>query len=194
MNTKSRHDKERDRIADSWETLPSSTCAACHEEMTFPTATHIETEVWIKDQFRADIAAIDMSGGVLGTIEIVDTHPPDDRVLASQESLGFAYYLLLPQKPRKGVSTSKEAIWLCSPECWRWYIWLAGSETSSPWEATKCAQCDHYIYQNPLSQVEFHDWGEDPHYAYCIRCAAAYIASGDCQWRTPGELAGGDPP
>ena len=110
------------------------------------------------------------------------THPPSERVLAAQSSLGFAYYLLLPKKV--------DPVWLCSPDCWRFYIEWGDAPTSSPWDATRCDNCDSYIYRNSLNWFEFRDWGNDPHYAYCIHCAAAYP---DPQWRSPGELAGGDP-
>ena len=87
---------------------------------------------------------------------------------------------------------SEPSVWLCSPECWAWYVQLAGQETSSPWEARRCDGCGVYFHQNHLSWFEFHDWSSDPHDAWCIHCAAAHDAD-QCQWRSPGELAGGDP-
>lgn len=182
MITHSRHDEERDRIAESWNSLSSFTCAACHEEKNFPRGPYIQKERWVKGQFRADIALMSEQGEVLGTCEVVVTHPPRPVVLAAQESQGFAYYRLLQR--------NREAVWLCSPDCWRWYTKWGDTPVSSPWEATRCDRCDSYICQNSLSWFEFRDWGNDPHYAYCIHCAAAYS---DAQWRTPGELAGGDP-
>ena len=71
-----------------------------------------------------------------------------------------------------------------------WYTKISIGETSSPWEPRRCDGCNGYFHQNQLSWFEFRDWDGDPHDAYCIHCAAGY---GRPQWRSPGELAGGDP-
>lgn len=56
-------------------------------------------------------------------------------------------------------------------------------------ELPRCDGCGNYFHENPLSDFEFRDWSDDPNSAYCIYCAAALGG----QWRSPGELAGGDP-
>ena len=56
-------------------------------------------------------------------------------------------------------------------------------------ETPRCDGCNNYFHENRLSRFEFRDWSDDPNSAYCIHCAAALGG----QWRTPGELAGGDP-
>ena len=182
---KSLHDTERDRIASNWPKLASFTCAGCKEQKTFPSAKNVATEVSFHGRLRADVAAMDSVGHITGVVEVVYSHPPSEQVLASQETLGFAYYRLLPLPWRNEPSA-----WLCSPECWKWYTALSSRETSSPWEPRKCDECGGYFHQNSLSWVEFCDWADDPNWAYCIHCAADY---GNGQWRSPGELAGGDP-
>jgi hypothetical protein len=49
-----------------------------------------------------------------------------------------------------------------------------------------------YVNNTEISGTEFRDWAYDPYTAFCIRCAARCDAS-EMQWRSPGELAGGDP-
>ena len=179
---KSLHDAERDRIAADWSELTPFNCAGCTEERTFPRAVRIGTEVHYEGRLRVDVAAIATSGKVTGVVEVVHSHPPSDQALAAQESLGFAYYRIIPLQ--EGNET---AVWLCSPECWVWYRDLPGGETSTPWEARRCDECDSYFYQNRLSWFEFRDWADDPHSAYCIHCAAAYDG-GQC--RAPANSPG----
>ena len=182
---KSLHDTERDRIAEKWGDLPSFVCSACHIEKPFPPVETIRTEARYQGLLRADVAAVDAGGGVVGVVEIVYSHPPSQQALLAQESLEFAYYRLLTLPWRKEPDA-----WFCCPECWVWYTSLAGEETSSPWEPRRCDGCGSYFHQNSLSWMEFRDWASDPHDAYCIHCAASF---GQAQWRSPGELAGGDP-
>lgn len=182
----SNHDLERDRIATEWQQIPGFTCAGCKSEARFPVAADVKTEVRHDEgRFRADIAAFDSCGQLMGVVEIICSSPPSVEKLASQDLLGFAYYRLLPLSWR-----NEPPAWLCSPECWSFYTQLAGNETESPWEPRKCDGCSGYFHENTISWFEFRDWSDDPHYAYCIHCAASYS---DGQWRTPGELAGGDP-
>ena len=185
VGEKSVHDTERDRIAENWTVLPPFTCVGCRVEKTFPLADAVKTETIFQGRFRADVAAVDISGKVTGVVEIIYSHPPSQQVLESQETLGFAYYRLLSLPWRKEPDA-----WLCCPECWVWYTKLSGGETSSTWEPRRCDGCGSYFHQNPLTWFEFRDWDSDPHDAYCIHCAAGF---GEAQWRSPGELAGGDP-
>ena len=37
----------------------------------------------------------------------------------------------------------------------------------------------------------YRDWSDDPHYAYCLKCAAGIA---DAQWHSPGDVIGGSPP
>ena len=182
---KSLHDTERDRIAGNWAKLPPFTCAGCRSEKAFPTADRIRTEARYHGRLRVDVAALAPTGRVSGVVEVIYSHPPTEQALEAQEGLEFAYYRLLRLPWRKEPDA-----WLCCPECWVWYTKLAGRETSSPWEARRCDGCGGYFHQNPLSWFEFRDCDGDPHDACCIHCAAAY---GRAQWRSPGQLAGGDP-
>ena len=182
---KSVHDAERDRIAGNWPYLPPFSCAGCHSEKSFPTAETVRTEATYQGRLRADVAVMDATGRVSGVVEVVYSHPPSQQALEAQESLGFAYYRLLSLPWRKEPDA-----WLCCTECWVWYTKLSGGETSSPWEPRRCDGCTGYFHQNPLTWFEFRDWESDPHDAYCIHCAAGH---GRAQWRSPGDLAGGDP-
>ena len=182
---KSLHDTERDRIASTWTELSPFTCSGCKEQRSFPSTAEVAIEVSFDGRLRADVAAIDAEGQVTGVVEVVYSHPPSERVLASQENLGFAYYRLLPLPWR-----SEPDAWLCSPECWIWYRAVSNIETITLWEPRKCDGCEGYFHQNSLSWFEFKDWADDPNWAYCIHCAAAH---GNGQFRSPGELAGGDP-
>ena len=179
-NTK--HDTKRDRMASSWRQIPPFTCAACKTvTRPFPKVSSVKTEARYSGRLRADVGAFDDMGKLVGVVEIVDSHPPTTQALYAQELLGFAHYFPLQCKP---------PVWLCSPDCWAWYIQLAGKETVSPWEAPRCEGCSGFFYQNSLSCFEFRDWSDDPNAAYCIHCAAGHAQA---QWRDPGELAGGDP-
>ena len=183
-NEKSPHNMERDRIAEGWRQLSPFICAGCQTKTPFPMASSVNTEVRYSGRLRADVAALDATGQVAGVVEVVCSHPPTREALAAQESLGFAYYRLLPLPWR-----NEPSVWLCSPECWEFYTKFPYKETSSPWEARRCEGCDGYFHENRISWVEFRDWGDDPNSACCIHCAATR----DGQWRTPGDLAGGDP-
>ena len=185
LEEKSVHDAERDGIAGNWPTLLPFTCAGCRVEKAFPPADAVKTETIYQDRLRADVAAVDAWGRLAGVVEIIYSQPPTQQALEAQESLGFAYYGLLSPPWRK-----ESDAWLCCPECWVWYTKLSGGETSSPWEPRRCDGCGSYFHQNPLTWLEFRDWGTDPHEAYCIHWAAGL---GQAQWRSPGELAGVDP-
>ena len=185
VTTKSRHDIERDKIADEWQNLGPFICAACKSDTPFPMASNLKTEARYKGLLRADVATFDDAGHVLGVVEVVCSHPPTSQALAAQESLSFAYYRLMPPPGRNSPS-----VWLCSPECWEWFIQLSGTKTISPWEPPRCDFCGTYFHENRLSWFEFRDWSDDPNHANCIHGAATIEIA---QWRTPGELIGGDP-
>ena len=57
------------------------------------------------------------------------------------------------------------------------------------WTPPRCYICDGYFHANNLSDAQFLDWA-NPFDPLCIHCAASY---GLAQWRSPSELAGGDP-
>ena len=188
---KSPHDEERDRIAENWHNLDSFTCAGCKTTTRFPEVYNVKTEVQYSGRLRADVVAFDGTSRVVGVVEVVRSHPPTAQALGAHESLDFAYYWILPNRSK---IRNEQSIWLCSPECWTWYIQLAGAETSSFWKAPQCDGCGNYFHDNRLSWFEFFDWNEPGDYStYCIFCAAVIESYGHGQWRSPGELAGGDP-
>lgn len=182
---KSLHDAERDRIVSNWSKLCPFTCAACQDKTEFRHTTDVRAEFQYEGRLRADVAAIDDTGSVVGVVEVVYSHAPTEQALAAQSALDFAYY--------RWLRTSNQAspdVWLCSTDCWKWYVGLGGMPTSSYWDAPRCDGCNKYFYENRLSWFQFRDWSDDPHSAYCIHCAAAVR---DAQWRSPGELVFGDP-
>ena len=213
--TGSRHDQERDRLFTHWDIEPVFGCAACHESASLPNGLHIASEVSV-DEFRADLAAIDKTTGeIVGTLEIIDTNDPSKEKLTAQGKLSFAYFRYLPKRssptgrrplmdfelqtalgkvpqPIRGDRT--EGAWLCSVECLRWWQQWGGYPRWSPWEAPKCEDCGACLHENALSNRDFRSWAYGPEYAYCIHCAARFVAADPAvQWRAPGELAGGDP-
>ena len=181
----SAHDEERDRIASTWADLPPFRCEACQAECEFPASFAVHTEVRFDGSLRADVAALDGAGNIVGVVEVVRSHPPSERSLASQRNLDFAFYRRIPY-----ANVCHESVWLCSVECWSWYVELNGMETNTPWDAPRCDGCETYFHQNPLTWYQFRDWADDPHYGYCIHCAAKRPGG---QWRSPGDLVGDDP-
>ena len=172
--------------------------------------------------FRADVAALDSDGNVYGTVEVVNTRPPTQDAMTAQSTLQFAIYRVIPsawgdaagawfcsvdcwqwyvefaQHAREARRSSpayngEEDIWM-----WRDMAIWSGTwpqpVLQSCWEAPRCDQCGTYFHRNSLSLSGFRSWGYDPYTALCIHCASRIAAvCPDVQWRTPGELAGGDP-
>ena len=209
--SRSRHDRERDRIAESWLSLGSFICDGCRDEKQFPRGSAVIKEARYGGGLRADIAAVGNDGQVMGVVEVIDQHPPTPRALAEQGSLDFAYYRLLnlPSPPKRrsidhditkgrfrysdvGRNEDDHPVWLCSADCLAFFEELKGADRTNDWDAPRCDICRQYLHDNHLSRVEFRDWAYDPHTAFCIHCAARCNAW-EMQWRAPGELAGGDP-
>ena len=207
MDSKSVHDKERDYIATNWLNMESPSCDMCRVEMTFPNKhCLVRTEFVYSGRLRADLAFWDVtSESLLGVIEVIDTSPPSATVIAVQETLPFAYYRLLSPRTSakrrifeedwgRGQFTYSDATpkWLCSTDCLAAYNLLEGANPFNEWEPPRCYLCDGYFHANHLSQEQFLDW-ENPYDSLCIHCAASISYDGVTQWRSPGELAGGDP-
>ena len=207
---KSKHDQERDRIAADWLTLPSFICDSCGVECNFPDNLSITTERRYADGLRADVGATGTDGRLIGVVEVIDTSRPTPRAFAEQSKMGFAYYRLLtpPYMPKSrnggyydnhkgrfdysGVDSVNEAAWLCSGDCLVFYEQLKWAKRTNNWDAPRCDVCGEYLHDNPLSRVGFTDWAYDSYTVFCIHCAARCDAS-KMQWRSPHELAGGDP-
>jgi len=60
-------------------------------------------------------------------------------------------------------------------------------------DTSACSVCGQYIYDNPLSQTEFRNYGYDPNIAFCIYCAMACADASDSRWYTRGEPFVDDP-
>lgn len=209
--SKSRHDRERDRIAADWSILPPFTCDVCEAECEFPRNLTAITEAQYAGRLRADVGATGSDGQVVGVVEVIDTHGPTPHAFAEQSKLEFAYYRILnpPTGPKRRNINSEiskgrfsypgtkqgeydAAAWLCTAECLTFFETLKGANQTNDWDAPRCDICSRYLHDNEISGVEFRDWAYDPHTAFCIHCAARCDA-GEMQWRSPGELAGGDP-
>ena len=202
-----RHDRERDYIASNWRDVSPFTCAACQTERQLPERCVVRTEATYGGGLRADLAFLDASKNLLGVIEVIDTHSPSEQAFEMQEKLSFAYYRLLG----RGRSAKRQRFddelergkftypgddegkpkWLCSGECLTFFNQFTGANLFNAWDAPRCDTCDGYFHANKLSGAVFHDW-ENPNYLTCIHCAAS-VSDGTAQWRSPGELAGGDP-
>ena len=182
------HNNERDRIVGEWRYLPTVQCESCNVDIQFSQGNDIvvETEFTYAGKFRADVAVTNFRDGTYGVVEVIYSSPPSDEALAVHEQLAFAYYRYLSHDS----PSSRPTAWLCSPECWKWFLQNGGSVSSS-WEAPKCDSCEKYLHENSLSSLPFNSWAYDPYTTLCIHCAAGCPA--DAQWRAPGELAGGDP-
>ena len=207
----SRHNMERERISADWLRLPPFVCDVCEAEYEFPRNLTVVTEAQYAGRLRADIGAFDIYGQMVGIVEIMDTHRPTPRALSEQSKLEFAYYRILnpPIRPKRHnidgeiregrfsyPSTEQgryaATAWLCSAECLSFFEKLQGVNRTSDWDAPRCDICSEYLHDNEISGAEFRDWAYDPNTAFCIRCAARCDAS-EMQWRSPRELAGGDP-
>ena len=208
--SESRHDRERDRIAADWLDLTPFVCDICEAECEFPRNLTIVTEAQYAGRLRADVGATGIDGSVIGVVEVIDTHGPTPHAFAEQSKLEFAYYRILnpPTSPKRrsigyeinrgrfsypsGKKGEHDAAWLCSAECLTFFETLKGANQTNDWDAPRCDICSEYLHDNQVSQAEFRDWAYDPNTVFCIHCAARCDAN-DMQWRSPGELAGGDP-
>ena len=172
------HNEVRDRIAQEYFRLPPLNCRFCKYEAPLPKedVSQVVTEHGHR-QFRADVTALNGQGKVVAVVEVVDTNSPSEQVLAAQSALIGAFYVELDALDSgfKGY---------CSPFCWT----NRNEENVSPWSVPACSACGR-----PYHTLEFTyallDW-ENPNDPVCIECAAR--TSGG-QWRSPGELAMGDP-
>ena len=208
---KSRHDRERDRIAVDWLVSLPFVCDGCGAVKQFPSDLTVLTEVQYSGGLRADIGAVGIDGRVIGVVEVIDKHRPSPSAFAEQSRLDFAYYRLinLPVPPKRRNINDEiakgrfrypdakqrkhdDAAWLCSADCLTFFKELKGADRTNDWDAPRCDVCSEYLHDNPISRAEFRDWAYDPYTAFCIHCAARCDA-GEMQWRAPGELAGGDP-
>lgn len=98
----SKHDSERNRIIADWVSLPSFVCDGCRSEYSFPQSLSIMAEARYANGLRADIGAVDLTGRLVGVVEVIDTSRPTPRAFEEHSKLDFAYYCLLnlPRPPR----------------------------------------------------------------------------------------------
>ena len=104
--------------------------------------------------------------------------------------------VICPPQSDQRISAAGTHISHISQKCRDFYLTMlqkaGGRETS--WKPPKCDWCNLYLHRNPLSRLTFSDWREPGDYtSLCIHCAVAFSPDGLAQWRSPGELAGGDP-
>ncbi len=172
------HNEVRDRIARGYFNFPPLSCQFCKHSTPLPTEDVSNVVIERRDRhFRADVAALNQQGEIVAVVEVVNTNPPSEQVLLAQSTLAGAFYVGMDALDRdfKGY---------CSPFCWM----NRNEENVSPWSAPSCSQCER-PYHTLEFTYELLDW-ENPYYPMCIECAAKYPRG---QWRSPGELAMGDP-
>ena len=178
LNRSRAHDDIRDRIANQYFDLPSLDCRFCKSQrpLAVDRISQVVTEHSHQD-FRADVAALDFRGQVVGVVEVVNTNPPAEQILDAQSELESAFYVMLDAL-EDGFSG------YCSAFCWT----NRKEVNVSPWNVPTCEVCER-PYHTLDFNYELVDW-ENPGGTACIECAAK---SADGQWRSPGELASGDP-
>ena len=170
------HNAVRDRIAQEYFRLPLLNCRFCKYETPLPTegVSQVVTE-HEHGQFRADVAALNRQGKVVAVVEVVNTNPPSEQVLAAQSELAGAFYIELDELDNGFTG-------YCSP---------AGRTGTR-------RTCHIGAFQLAPARRPYHRWnshtsswiGRTPTTPVCIECAAR--TSGG-QWRSPGGLALGDP-
>ena len=138
--------------------MPPAVCESCQSAMLFPdgVGTLVHTEFTHAGRLRADVAATFPLDGTYGVVEVVYSSPPSAEALAVHEQLTFAYYRYLSHDS----PSSRPTAWLCSPECWRWFMQNGGSVSSS-WQPPQCDSC-RYLHENNLSSLPFNSWAYDP--------------------------------
>ena len=178
LNPSRAHDEIRDRIANEYFDLPPLNCRFCKYErpLTVDGISRLVTEHSHR-QFRADVAALDSKGQVVSVVEVVNTNPPTKQTLDAQSELESAFYVTLDAL-ENGFSG------YCSPFCWT----NRKEENVSTWSVPTCEVCDRHFHALEFS-YELVDW-ENPGGTVCIECAAK---TADGQWRSPGDLALGEP-
>ena len=148
--------------------LPPRTCVYCEMTIAFPEG-NAATERSV-DSFRPDIS-IRSQGNLIAVIEVIDKHPPDEAKLSAQEKLPDAYYFHV-----------NGHFW-CTPWCWK------NQDNPRLCPMPVCEACGTLIYTVGFGTHGLVDW-ESPGGELCLECAARIS---DGQWRSPGELALGDP-
>lgn len=172
------HNKLRDRIAHEYFELPPLNCRFCRSTTSLTTENVARVVVEEGHQhFRADVAALDLLGRIVAVVEVVNTNPPSELVLAAQSELEGAFYVTMDAL-EDGFSG------YCSPICWS----HRDEENSCPWRAPSCPRCHRCLHTLDFPQALI-DW-EQPDEPVCLECAAKTT---DGQWRSPGEFAFGDP-
>ncbi len=177
-NRNQSHDTIRGRIAQEYFNLPPLRCLFCKLEAPIVTerVARVVTE-FRHGQFRTDVTALTQQGEVVGVVEVINTNPPNEQTLTSQSELESAFYVTLDALGN-GFSG------YCSPFCWR----NRNEANASPWSVPACADCGR-PYHTMEYQYRLVNW-ESPSDEICIECAARTMGG---QWRSPGELAMGDP-
>ena len=171
-----KHDTEVARLIGGYPEVRADNCTWCEGPLELPSAETVVSErTLILDgvRIRPDITALDANNEPVALVEVIDTHPlrPDAMSAVLKTSIPTFLVSIQKQKPR--------AVY-CSTFCWvhRDEERLSGLES--------CAGCDTLDFTNG----SYRDWDGDPHYAFCLECAAGFS---DAQWKSPGSLIGGDP-
>ena len=175
MNREStRHDRLRDNLAATYGSL-QRTCDYCETDVNFPPGK-VEVEhqcVGLSgNRYRPDLS-IWVDGGLIATLEVIDSHSPTSDVLAAEAELPAAFYW-----------TVKGDFW-CSSDCYRW-----SKEGRKRALAIPCCEyCERPFAATAFPEERFFDW-ESPSGEICAECIVRYL--GGSQYKPPGETMDGN--
>ena len=173
------HDEVRDRIARSYFHLPPLKCRFCKYETPLPIegVDRVATEHRHR-RFRADVAALNQRGQIIAVVEVVNTNRPSDETLDAQSELESAFYVTLD-------ALDDGFAGYCSHFCWT----HRGEENALPWSPPACGNCERFFHTMEF-QWQLYDWEQSSQESECMECAARRSGG---QWRSPGDIALGDP-
>ena len=165
----SHHDQEVARIAREYPKVHPETCAWCKSQVCLPIAhsMRVERGITLTRSVRVipDITAFDAQGEAIAIVEVVDTHPPRDEALeAMQEAPIPTVIVYVPRR------TQERKVY-CSAFCW------VHQDEQRMSTLEPCACCERYDFRDG----SYHDWSDDPHSPFCLRCAASQGG----QWSGP---------
>ena len=179
MLHENRHNRVRDQVAREYHKLPPMECRFCGRVVPLPACLDVRTEFRYVDTttavtFIADVAALDSEGNLIAVIEVIDSHEPRAEVFEAQAGISETFYITPDAFADGGFSG-----W-CDSECWQ-----RRKEDEIACELDFCCECGIFLPGNPYSERDnvFANWSDDPHYHYCLRCAAA--VPGYPQWHPP---------
>ncbi len=188
----STHDSIAEQIAVEYPPDPKA-CIYCGELTPFANGRVVRESSCVSPRgirFRPDVSVWDSHGKLIATLEVIDSHGPEDAVLEAESILPNAYFLHVDGR-----------FW-CSPECWNWshgksYQWeglrgryteVGGGPLDRYCPLPRCEYCDRLFGVTAYPEVSLFDW-ENPSGEICLECAAQNLDGS--QYKGPGECMDG---